>query len=107
MSDLSLGRKPLGAEAMDLRTGTFAHMGALSGMTRDLDWLATSYQTFSAIQKAIKTAEEDYICLDEIEIGCSEETTAGITKLRLMKSDTINSLSTFKVENKAEQIASR
>ena len=65
---------------MGLRTSSKPELGAMSGVFRDLEWLATSQQTFSQIQKAIKSTGSNFLCLDEIEIGCSLETIAGITK---------------------------
>ena len=77
-------RLPEGARvihtSMDLRTGSHAHMGGLAGMVRDMDWIATSNNTFGSINTAINTVSEtkNYLFLDEIEIGCGLEVVAGL-----------------------------
>lgn len=63
--------------SMALRTGSFPGMGALSGMTRDLDWLPTSLCTIRCIEKL--PAEGNYVVIDEPEIGCGEETVVALT----------------------------
>ena len=65
--------------SMALRTGSHAHLGGLGVMLRDDDWNSTSYSTFSSIRTALKSIHGSYLCLDEIEIGCSAETTMGMT----------------------------
>jgi hypothetical protein len=65
--------------SMALRTGGHAHLGGLGALLRDNDDNSTSYSTFRKIQTALKSIHGSYLCLDEIEIGCSIETTMGIT----------------------------
>ena len=64
--------------SMALRTGTHSHLGGLGVMLRDADWDSTSYSTYKSIQKAIISLSGSYLCLDEIEIGCSAETIMGM-----------------------------
>jgi len=64
--------------SMAIRTGTFASMGALSGITRDLDWLPTSQNTITNLRRAVRMAEGRYLVIDEPEIGCAEETELAI-----------------------------
>ena len=73
-----LGEKVLVVHASQaLRTGSFPEMGALSGMTRDLDWLPTSLSTVKCIEKL--PTEGNYVVIDEPEIGCGEETVVALT----------------------------
>ena len=68
-----LGKKyRLVHSSQELRTGSFAELGAYSGFARDLAWLPTSQSTVSLIKNL--PAENAYLVLDELEIGCSEET---------------------------------
>lgn len=65
--------------SMDLRTGSRPEFGALSGMGRDDEWIATSINTLGILEQLFRTArkypeETKFIILDEFEIGCSEET---------------------------------
>lgn len=68
----------LGHASMALRTGSNPSMGALSGMARDLPWLATSNSTLHTIRMVYNTLknsnQDSYMVIDEPEIGCSEET---------------------------------
>jgi len=64
--------------SMALRTGTHSHMGAIACMVRDSDWNPTSFETVKHIQTAINSLRGNYLCLDEIEIGCAKETIMGI-----------------------------
>ena len=65
--------------SMAFRTGTHSHMGALGSLVRDSDWMSTSYETFKNIKTAIRSTHDNFLCLDEIEIGCSAETVMGMT----------------------------
>lgn len=72
-------QKMIASTSMDKRTGSNPEMGALSGAMRDLEWIATSQNTFSNIKGIIdhakkKDSKTKYIVIDEYEIGCSEET---------------------------------
>lgn len=64
--------------SMDLRTGLHSHMGALGGMVRDDEWLATSHNTFSSLRTALKSCEGHFLCIDEVEIGLGDELLLGI-----------------------------
>lgn len=64
--------------SMELRTSSNAAWGALSSAMCDTEWLATSYNTYNLLKSVVNAAkdspETQYLVLDEIEIGCSEET---------------------------------
>jgi hypothetical protein len=72
--------KSVAHASMQQRTGGHAHMGALASMFRDTDWNPTSLNTLNFLDSAIGYAENygGYLVLDEIEMGCSEETLRGI-----------------------------
>lgn len=59
--------------SMDLRSSSNPSMGALSGMARDLSWLATSFNTKHSIESTIKQAVGNFYCIDEPELGFGEE----------------------------------
>jgi len=63
--------------SQELRTKSNPEMGALSGMAHDLEWLATSHNTISTIDKVI-VDDADYIIIDEPEIGIGEELQLGL-----------------------------
>jgi ABC-type Mn2+/Zn2+ transport system ATPase subunit len=88
-SGKSLVRKQLGLRvaankgkmksiSMELRTSSNPSWGALSSAMCDTEWMATSYNTYKLLKSVVKAAKEtnetQYLVLDEIEIGCSEET---------------------------------
>ena len=65
--------------SMDTRTKTFSEFGALSSFGHDLEWLATSQNTYYLLTELFNSIERDnnnlkYVILDEFEIGASEET---------------------------------
>ena len=66
--------------SMDARTGSNPEWGAMSGMMRDTEWIATSqntYHSISSLFNSIKKSDNKkpvFVVLDEFEIGCSEET---------------------------------
>ena len=64
--------------SMDARTSSNPDWGALSGLMRDTEWVATSQNTFHSIKNLLDTVEKSekvkYVVIDEYEIGCSEET---------------------------------
>ena len=67
--------------SMDARTGSNPEMGALSGMMRDTEWIATSQDTLSNLDGLFKAAKKEkgkYLIIDEFEIGCGEETTLAL-----------------------------
>lgn len=71
--------------SMALRTGNFAHMGALASMFNDFDDDATSVASVKLVSGAIRNCarwvEEGGLCglhIDEPEVGCSEETQLGM-----------------------------
>jgi hypothetical protein len=73
---LNLSKPALVTHAsMSLRTSSNASMGALGGMARDVDWLATSYNTLHLLSSVFKSSENaKLVCIDEPEIGLGEET---------------------------------
>lgn len=64
--------------SQELRTKSNPEMGALSGMAHDAEWLATSDNTLSIIQKVFKHTDADFIVIDEPEIGMGEELQLGM-----------------------------
>lgn len=68
----------LKSTSMELRTMNNPMWGALSSSMSDCEWLATSYSTFNLLKKCLAASKKDektkYIVIDEMEIGCSEET---------------------------------
>ena len=64
--------------SMDARTQSNPEWGALAGMMNDVEWIATSQNTFGSIRKLFDAAEKSetvkYLVIDEFEIGCGEET---------------------------------
>lgn len=78
---LSSDKKNMKSISMNLRTSSNTSFGALGSIGQDLEWMATSNSSYTLIQKLFKSIDEktDYICLDEFEIGCSEETVLALT----------------------------
>ncbi len=71
--------------SMQLRTESRPEFGALSTMAHDRPWMPTSYSTFNTIKRLLELAESqnnsnNYFVFDEIEIGMSSESIAGIVK---------------------------
>jgi predicted ATPase len=64
--------------SMALRTGLHSELGGMGVFLRDDDWNATSYETIRSIKKAIQSTNDNFLCLDEIEIGCSTEMIMGM-----------------------------
>jgi len=66
--------------SMEQRTGLHSHMGGLGCMFRDNEATPTSLNTISFMDKAIGYVENygGYLVLDEIEVGCGEETLLGV-----------------------------
>lgn len=63
--------------SMDSRTESRPEFGAFSSAMHDTSWVATSQNTFSFIKgllEACSDGKTKYLIIDEIEIGCSEET---------------------------------
>ena len=78
------GHRLIMSTSMDARTGSNPEMGALSGMMRDTEWIATSQDTLDNLKSLFKSAEkvkDKYIIIDEFEIGCGEETTLALTNI--------------------------
>lgn len=63
--------------SQEVRTKSNPEMGGLSSMAHDLEWLATSDNTISTIDKVI-VDNADYIIIDEPEIGIGEELQLGL-----------------------------
>jgi hypothetical protein len=61
--------------SMSLRTQDH---GVYNVFYRDTDWYPTSVNTINLIDAASKSVHGGYLVLDEIEVGCSEETLMGI-----------------------------
>lgn len=70
-------QRKMRSTSMDARTGSNPSMGALSGMMRDTEWVATSQDTLSNLQGLLNFEKNEsdvqYILIDEYEIGCGEE----------------------------------
>lgn len=64
--------------SMALRTGLHSELGGMGVFLRDDDWNSTSYSTIQSIKKAIQSTNGNFLCLDEIEIGCSAEMVMGM-----------------------------
>ena len=64
--------------SQELRTKSNPEMGGLSGITHDVEWLATSHNTISTIEKVFTYKDADYIVIDEPEIGIGEELQLGL-----------------------------
>ncbi len=81
-SQLQFRTKKLGKvvvhSSMALRTGLHSHLGGMGVFLRDSDWNATSYETIHSIKQAINSTKDNFLCLDEIEIGCSAEMVMGL-----------------------------
>lgn len=79
-------RKPAQAivdMSMERRTGSYASLGALSGIFRDDSWVATSVASIRFIENITHYTEEKqinkrYLVFDEPEVGCGEEVQLGI-----------------------------
>lgn len=69
--------------SMDARTGSNPEWGALSGMMRDVDWIATSQNTLHSLKGLLNSVGEQtrYLIIDEFEIGCGEETVMALSDL--------------------------
>lgn len=74
----------ISSTSMDARTGSNPEMGAMSGMMRDDDWIATSQSTYSNLKGLFSAAEKEktceYLVIDEFEIGCGEETILALSQ---------------------------
>ena len=63
--------------SQELRTKSEPGMGALSSMSHDLEWLATSDNTLHTLEQVFRK-DATYIIIDEPEIGCGEELQLGL-----------------------------
>lgn len=74
--------KKVSHASMQQRTGLHEHMGALACMFRDTDWSPTSVNTIGFLSSATKYIQDygGYLVLDEIEVGCGEETIMGVVQ---------------------------
>lgn len=83
--DISETKGMVVSTSMDLRTSSNPDWGALSGVMRDTEWIATSQNTLHSIRGLLKSCMESkgkkYIVIDEYEIGCSEETIVSLARL--------------------------
>jgi hypothetical protein len=68
-------RKTLAHCSMSMRT---QNRGMADAFTHDTDWNPTSLNTIHFINCASNSIYGGYLVLDEIEVGCSEETQMGI-----------------------------
>lgn len=66
--------------SQEIRTKDNPEMGALSSMTHDLEWLATSQNTIHSIDMVFNSKNPDFIVIDEPEIGLGEELQLGIAE---------------------------
>jgi hypothetical protein len=62
--------------SMSLRTGLGG--GGFAAFTHDTEWDPTSVNTINFIKVVSRSIHGGYMVLDEIEVGCSEETLMGI-----------------------------
>lgn len=76
----NMGNKNVVHASMELRTGTHSNLGGLGVFMRDTEQKSTSENTIACIKQAVKSIYDNYLCLDEIEIGCSLEMTMGIVQ---------------------------
>ena len=61
--------------SMQFRT---QNMGAQDAFTHDVEWNPTSVNTINFIECASRSVRGSYLVLDEIEVGCAEETIMGM-----------------------------
>lgn len=66
---------------MQLRTENHAGWGALSSITHDMPWDATSRSTLNMITKLLEVKEPRFLVIDELEIGMSEELQLGFCNM--------------------------
>lgn len=64
--------------SQEVRTSSYASLGAMSSFAADMNWLATSYNTINIIQKTLAVKGADYFVIDEPEIGLGEELQLGL-----------------------------
>jgi len=79
LEDTKATQGMIASTSMDARTGSNAEWGALSGIMRDDEWVATSQSTFSSLKGLFNVirgekSKAKYLVIDEFEIGCGEET---------------------------------
>lgn len=74
--------KSVAHASMQQRTGLHSHMGALGCMFRDTERTPTSVNTLGFMDSAIGYVQNygGYLVLDEIEMGCGEETLMGVVQ---------------------------
>lgn len=58
--------------SQELRSASNPGLGALSGFAHDLPWLSTSHCTWHILNQI--PVKDNFVVIDEPEIGCSEET---------------------------------
>lgn len=68
--------KPVVHCSMELRTKL--HDGGMGIFFRDIEWQPTSMNTLHFIECASNSVREGFLVLDEIEVGCGEETVVAI-----------------------------
>lgn len=71
-------RHSVKAVSMQTRTESRPDFGAMSSIMHDWPTTPTSVSTFHLIENVLKYTDDNYIVLDEIEIGMSAESIAGI-----------------------------
>lgn len=79
------------AVSMQTRTESRPDFGALSSAMHDWPTTPTSISTFRLIENVLKYTDDNYIVLDEIEIGMSAESIAGICEFLNKRFDEMDS----------------
>ncbi len=84
LEDVKETKGMIKSTSMDARTGSRPELGALSSIMNDVDWVATSQNTFGCVEKMFNAVEKDektkYLIVDEFEIGLGEETVLAIVQ---------------------------
>lgn len=80
LDDANDTRGMIRSTSMDARTSSNPEWSALSGAMRDVEWIATSQNTFHSLEGLFNSVDNKvkYIIIDEFEIGCGEETILAI-----------------------------
>lgn len=73
-------RHSVKAVSMQTRTESRSDFGAFSSIMHDWPTTPTSVATFHLIENVLKYTDNNYIVLDEIEIGMSAESISGISE---------------------------
>lgn len=83
-------RHSVKAVSMQTRTESRPDFGALSSAMHDWPTTPTSISTFRLIENVLDYTDDNFIVLDEIEIGMSAESIAGVCKFLNKRFDEID-----------------